>query len=63
MAMTVIISGIGLAIPNLGFARSALGMVAPPTEYYAYLGVCILAYMILQQLLKVLYIRIFKVWL
>jgi hypothetical protein len=61
--MTLIISGIGIAIPNIGFARDGLGMVAPPAEFYAFLAVCIFSYMILQQLLKALYIRIFKVWL
>ena len=60
---TVVIMIIGFAIPYIPHARHALGLVRPAESFIGFLAVDLLLYCPEVQLVKMLYIRLFKVWL
>ncbi len=62
MTMSVTISIIGMCIPFTLFGHS-VGMVNLPPIYFMWLGITLLAYGLLTQLIKVRYIRRFGRWL
>ncbi|KAJ7564136.1 hypothetical protein O6H91_02G004100 [Diphasiastrum complanatum] len=59
---TAIIVGIGLAIPYTPLGKTEK-MVHPYASYYYFLAITVFAYCCLAQLVKMLYIRVFKKWL
>jgi len=61
--MTLALSGVGLAIPNISGIAGVLSMVPPPSSFYVVLFLEIFAYIIVTQIAKKLYIWRFHTWL
>src|SRR5204862_1666500 len=62
LATTAVVMGIGVWLPFSPLA-SAIKLQPLPAGYFLYLPLVLLAYCLLTQLVKVLYIRRFKSWL
>ncbi len=59
---TLFIVGLGAWLPYASIGE-AMGMTALPWQYFPYLGIMLLAYGVLAQLVKTWYIRRFRAWL
>ncbi len=62
LGLTTAIIAIGIAIPYTVLGRH-LGMVELPFEYFGWLAATVIAYCVLTQLVKTLYVRRFARWL
>ena len=62
LVMTAIVMVIGLVLPFTGYGAT-IGFQAPPTSYFPWLVLNLVAYCVLIQFLKVWYIRRFGQWL
>ena len=62
LGLTTAIIAIGLAIPYTTLGHH-LGMVELPLEYFGWLAATVVAYCVLTQVVKVLYMRRFRRWL
>jgi Mg2+-importing ATPase len=62
LALTVAIMAIGIALPYTLLGRQ-LGMVELPPVYFAWLAATVVAYCVLTQFVKVMYMRRFARWL
>ncbi|TAN05686.1 MAG: magnesium-translocating P-type ATPase [Rhodanobacteraceae bacterium] len=62
LALTTAIIAIGIAIPYTGLGRK-LGMVEMPLGYFGWLAATVVAYCVLTQAVKVIYMRRFAHWL
>lgn len=61
--VTSLIAAVALAIPHIPRLSTALGMMPPVAEYYGFLFAILTAYIILVQLVKTMYLRLFHDWL
>jgi len=61
--LTTIIAGIVIGIPYVPKLNTAIGMTPPRPEYYGFLVAMNFAYVILVQIVKTIYQRVFKEWL
>jgi P-type Mg2+ transporter len=61
--VTLLVGCIVLAIPYVPRVNSALRMMPPLPEYYGFLVAILLSYVLLAQVVKMIYQRIFNDWL
>ena len=62
VTLTSIIMAVGIAIPFTSFGRS-IGFSPLPGGYFAWLAAIVLCYIVLQQIVKTIYIRVNHSWL
>ncbi len=62
LIMTGLVMLIGLVVPFTPFGH-AVGFISLPLSFFGWLVLTLLAYFIVMQVVKTLYIRRFKVWL
>jgi Mg2+-importing ATPase len=62
LALTCAIIAVGVVIPFSAFGTK-IGMVPLPTAYFGWVALTVLAYCVLTQLVKLLYIRRYGRWL
>jgi P-type Mg2+ transporter len=61
--VTSLVGCVALAVPYLPRVHSALRMMPPLPEYYGFLVAILVSYMLLVQVVKTIYQRIFNDWL
>ena len=59
----VIISALGLALPYIPRIAPALGMQEPKPTFYGLLAAILVSYVLLVQIVKTIYRRLYKEWL
>jgi Mg2+-importing ATPase len=60
---TIILGGIAFMLPNVPALASLLSFTPPPDSFYGLMLAILVSYVILTQIMKRVYIRVFKRWL
>jgi Mg2+-importing ATPase len=63
ITVTFLVGCVAVAVPYVPKLHTSLSMIAPAPEYYGFLVAILLTYMVLVQLVKVVYLRLFHDWL
>jgi Mg2+-importing ATPase len=63
ITVTFLVGCVAVAIPYVPKLNVAVSMIAPAPDYYGFLVAILFTYMVLVQLVKTLYVRLFHDWL